>query len=103
MNTMLPEIIEHLAGLFAEHRIVPFLGAGCSVGHVHLDWNAVRDEMAVALEISDTDHLAVASAFVKRFGRDKLAEFLRHRLVVEKFDPTKGDAYTMMLGAHIGV
>ena len=40
------DIVDHLADLLARHKLVPFLGAGCSTAHVSLDWDRVTKELA---------------------------------------------------------
>lgn len=93
-----PPIVRHLAEQFAVHRVVPFVGAGCSISHVRLDWDALRDEMTLACGTAPSpDHLAVASEYVLRFGKAGLASLLRSRLDVP-FDAAKGSVQLHLLG-----
>jgi hypothetical protein len=93
-----PTEVDELAATFAQHRAIPFIGAGCSLGHLEVDWNAIRDEMAAALGIVDTDHARVAGAYARARGRDALIELLRHKLSIDGFDPSRGEIQLRLMG-----
>ena len=41
-----PPIVNQLAKLAAKHKLVPFIGAGSSVGHLKIDWDEISQLMA---------------------------------------------------------
>lgn len=62
------KIINELADLAAKHKLVPFLGAGCSVPHLKVDWDTIRDGLAEELSTDEQDHLVVAQQYVDTFS-----------------------------------
>jgi len=85
-----PKIIEELAEQLAMHRIVPFIGAGCSVQLTGFDWDGIRDEMCSRLAVPTLGHQEAATQFARRFGQDGLADLLRGKLLLSSFDQEKG-------------
>jgi hypothetical protein len=98
-----PPVVEELANLFAAHRVVPFLGAGCSLGHVGVDWNALRDEMTAEIGIAESDPLKAASAFITARGREAFTAILESRLHVDAFDVNRGEVQLRLMGLNIPV
>lgn len=89
----IPEVVEKVGRLCAEHRLVLFIGAGCSKTQVGVDWDSVRDEMKNRISAQDEDdHTIVAQRFVDQHGRDALCGFLKGHLLIESFDPKRGGA-----------
>jgi hypothetical protein len=95
--------IEQLAKLASRHRLIPFLGAGCSRRHLTVDWDGLRDEMAGELCSPPAGHLKVAQDYEARFGRKALCDFLRARLIVDKFDDSKGVVPLAVMASGIGI
>jgi len=95
--------IEQLARLASRHRLIPFLGAGCSRRHLAVDWDGLRDEMAADLSSPPADHLKVAQDYEARFSRNALCDFLRARLIVDKFDDSKGLVPLALIASGIGI
>jgi hypothetical protein len=102
-SSTIPAIVQEISEVFAAHRAIPFIGAGCSVGHLRVDWDAIRDEMAKAVDTKETNHLKVASQFVGKLGREGLAMLLVDRLRVETFDPGRGAVQLYVMGLNVPV
>ena len=96
-------IINELAELAASHKLVPFLGAGCSAMHLGLDWDVVRDELALAAGSSSKDHLLVAKEFEDKFGRNEFCNYLKKKLLVETFDDARGVVPLQISSLNLGV
>ena len=83
------ELIERLAAKAHDHRLVPFIGAGCSLGHVSVDWDGICQEMAGAINLGSGQRLSnpeVAEEYVKVHGNAGLAQLLGDRLLLRDFD-----------------
>jgi hypothetical protein len=96
-------LVHEVADLFADHRVIPFLGAGCSLGHLRVDWDGLRDEMAKVVGTTEGNHLKVASAYVKHRGRQGLAQLLEERLHVPEFDANGGEMQLRLMGLNVPV
>lgn len=99
-----PEIIDELACLAARHKLVPFLGAGCSKPHLKCDWPSLTKEMACSLNVdSSIGPLAIAQEFVDKEGKNALCDYLKPRLLINKFEDSLGGAHLAMLSLGIGL
>src|SRR5664280_3131779 len=93
-----PPIIAAIAGEFANHRVIPFVGAGVSAEHLQVDWDAIANKMKLLLgDGEDRDNTATASAFVAKFGRPSLCQLLRDHLHVSAFDPELSAAHIALM------
>lgn len=77
---------DKLASLAASNKLVPFLGAGCSYGHLKLDWNSISSEMANHLSVEEMDNLSVAEEYASVKGKSGLCAFLENKLLVNEYD-----------------
>lgn len=92
-----------LADLAARHKLVPFMGAGCSVPQLGLDWNSLIREIADQVASGSDGHLAIAQDFIDERGRASLATFLALRLTIKKFRDASGGAHLAMMSLGVGV
>jgi hypothetical protein len=98
------QIINELACLDASHKLVPFLGASCSKPHLKCDWQSLTIEMANFLNINPSiGSLAVAQQFVDKRGKVALCDYLRDRLLIDRFEDSLGTAHLAVLSLGIGV
>jgi hypothetical protein len=98
------EIIDELACLAASHKLVPFLGAGCSKPHLKYDWKNLIEDMAIFLNIDPSiGPLAVTQEFVDKRGKVALCDYLRDRLLIDRFEDSLGTAHLAVLSLGIGV
>lgn len=94
-------MLKEIADLIAQHKVLPFLGAGCSFKHLSIDWDKIRDEMVNKISPTSTNHLQVAEEYVNKYGKIALCEFLGEKLLVEKFDDEKGEIYVHIMSLDI--
>lgn len=97
------KIINELAELGAKHKLVPFLGAGCSIPHLSYGWDEIRDELKKHVDTHSEDHLKVAQKYIDKFGKNQFCEFLMDKLKIENFDDKKGYSYLAVMGWGVGV
>ncbi|CAN7459289.1 SIR2 family protein [Paenibacillus sp. LjRoot56] len=84
------KIINELSVLVSKQKLVPFIGAGCSVSMMP-DWDSLVNDMRQEVGLtSETDHLLIAQTYVDTFGREKFCEFLKNKLEINEFDDEKG-------------
>jgi hypothetical protein len=97
--------IEHLANLLARHKLVPFIGAGCSLGQVPYDWDGIADAMATSLGVQGEGlgHTVVADLYERTHGRPVMDRFLAERLTVDTFDDAKGGSYLALFRAMFDI
>ena len=89
--TLMSELIRHLAAKAHEHQLVPFIGAGCSLGHVQVDWDGITQVMASCLTPQPSGTNAqIAEAYVRSFGERALAELLAQHLLLKEFQDERG-------------
>lgn len=96
-----PPEVTRIANLLAEHRAVPFLGAGCSVAHLGVDWSGLMERL-LGEEARELDVLHAASAFVERNGRASFMDALRSELLIAAFDDEKGSLHLHVMGLAMG-
>lgn len=102
-------LLEQLAELLARHKLVPFVGAGCSAPHLGVDWDGLTAEMAMRAGLHrgwkrwKLPQLKVAQKFVDAFGREALIDLLASRLGIQEFDDSKGETTLSLLSTGIGV
>jgi hypothetical protein len=99
----MPELLRRLAAKAHNHQLVPFLGAGCALGHVQVDWDGITRVMKERLSGGDgpRSNPEVADLFVNSFGEDAFAALLREHLLVDKFDDAKGTTPLQVLALEL--
>ncbi len=95
-------VLGSLAADLADFAVVPFVGAGCSLGLTkEADWKAVTDVLAGGLELVEwTSETVVAQTYEDRFGREALVTALRERLTLSAFDDERGATHLALLCLH---
>jgi Integrase core domain len=83
METMSLDILSELA---ARNKLVPFLGAGTSHGHLSLDWNTIAQEMGNAIGGSSGSNIDIAEEFERAKGNSELCDLLRKKLIVKEYN-----------------
>ena len=78
--------IDAIATLLASHNLVPFMGAGCSYGHLHLDWDELTSEMAQTIHSETKSNLEVAEEYIQNQGEEKFCAFLKKKLYVDEYN-----------------
>ena len=96
-------ILNELADLASKHKLVPFLGAGCSVNHLDYDWDNIRDDLIKEIGFLDDSHMVVAQKYIDTFGKDKLCEYLKHKLLIDTFEDYKGFSNIAVMSLGLGV
>ncbi|MCX6149707.1 MAG: SIR2 family protein [Ignavibacteriales bacterium] len=94
-------MLKEISDLIAQHKVVPFLGAGCSFKHLSVDWDKIRDEMIYKTSSTSSNHLQVAEEYVNKYGKNTLCEFLNKKLIIDKFDDEKGEIYVHIMSLDI--
>lgn len=97
------KIIDEISELTSKHRIIPFLGAGCSALHLKCDWNSITQEMRKIVNSTRTKNIEVAQEYVDVFGRSDFCNFLKKHLQIEHFNDEDGysDIIIMSLGLKL--
>jgi len=94
-------IIDEIARLASNHKIVPFIGAGVSVNHLNLDWGSLTKEMSKQISTIETDNLIVAEEYVMQKGMDDFCNFLKGKLIIDEFDDNKGISHLAIISLGI--
>lgn len=100
---MKKNIIKKLAKLGAKHKLVPFLGAGCSIPHLTYDWDDIRDDLMEKINIDCKDHLKVAQKYINEFGKEKFCNYLKDKFLIDEFNDNKGYSYLAIMSWQLGV
>jgi hypothetical protein len=92
-------VIDEMAALLAQQKLVPFFGAGLSRAHLGLAAAELAQEMADRLGIASSEILLseVSDAFIDRFGDASFVEFLKSKLVVTTLDDAKASGHLLLL------
>lgn len=96
-------IIDELSKLASNHKLVPFLGAGCSKSHLNTDWNSISSEIVELVDEKADNNLDIAQYYVEKYGKNKFCEFLKEKLRIDDFDDEKGSVHTLILSFNLGV
>ena len=91
-------IFEELCELTAKNKLVPFLGAGCSMSHLNCDWDSLMEHLNFS-KANNITNPEIAQIFVDKYGKEKLAEELKKHLLITDFDPTKGYIHTSVMAS----
>jgi SIR2-like domain len=93
-----PEPIEEMARLLAQHKLVPFFGAGISRPHLGFDAGELAREMAREIGVSeDTPLSQVSDLFVEKNGEEAFISHLRQKLVVKELDDSKATTHVLLV------
>lgn len=95
--------IKKLSNLAAKNKIIPFLGAGSSYGHLHLDWDVISKEMANILGINGKNNIQIAEEYEKKFNKDGLSDFLKKKLIITEYDEDLDIVPLIVISLGIGV
>jgi hypothetical protein len=97
-------ILEEMADLLADHKLVPFFGAGISRQHLGVAAAELAHEMAKRLAASGNTPLSeLADQFAERFGSVAFLGFLREKLVVSTLDDARVSAHRLLLSLSASV
>lgn len=97
------EIIAILSTLVAKQKLVPFMGAGCSVSMLP-DWDCLTREMRERLGITSTkSHSEIAQQYVDTFGREQFFVFLKRKLQISEFDDEKGFIHLTIMNLGVPI
>lgn len=107
MNTMtdaaldeqhLPVIVREMAELLAQHKLVPFFGAGVSRQHLGVAAAELAREMAEEIGCAPETQLSdVADAYVEMRGEASFVDYLRRKLVVQELDERKVPSHRLLV------
>lgn len=97
------EILKELSLMAANHKLVPFLGSGCSVPQLKYDWDSIITALAIEVDTKETDHLLVAQKYVDCFSKQQLCDFLKQRFYIEDFSDKLGYAHLAIMSLGTGV
>jgi hypothetical protein len=94
MTHLLPE----LASKAHAHQPLPFLGAGCSLGHVNVDWDGIANLMAARLTSPPSGSNAeISEAFVREHRNHRSAIVAIKRLGVHQSDADRRRRSTLLV------
>ena len=87
----------------ARNKLVPFLGAGSSFGHLSLDWDAISKEMAHEIGSKAKSNLDIAEEYSRTKGKDGLCDFLKKKLVVGEYNEDLDIVPLIVISLGIGL
>ncbi|WP_051273580.1 SIR2 family NAD-dependent protein deacylase [Desulfotruncus alcoholivorax] len=94
-------LIDQIAEKASKHKIIPFIGAGCSTPMLHVDWDSLVKKMKAEISSQCEGHLEIAQDFVDKRGKKSLCNFLQDYLTIEEFEDEKGYSYLALLAMGI--
>lgn len=90
--------IDVLGRLLAQHKLVPFFGAGVSRRHLGFAGRELAMEMAGILgKPTDTVLSMLADNYIESHGEEGFAAFLRTKLTVEELDESRAPTHRLIL------
>lgn len=95
--------VSEIAPLAARHKVIPFLGAGCSISHLSLDWDVLTNEMAKELGIKNTGNLEVAETYESKKGKTNFCAFLKDKLIVNEYFEDKDIVPLIVISMGLGL
>jgi hypothetical protein len=97
-------VLDEMANLLAQHKLVPFFGAGISRQHLGLAAAELAAEMAQQIgAVPETLLSDVADQFADKFGEKAFVDFLRSKLVVPQLDESKAPAHRLLLSLSLNL
>ncbi len=101
MNSL--DLLVEVGSLCCQNKIIPFLGAGCSLPSLQLDWDTLMDEIAKEHNIDEEGNMNIAQRFINQHGKDAFCNILKNKLLIDEFDDEKGYVYIAILSMSIGI
>lgn len=104
MLAPMSDLVTELAELTHQHRLVPFLGAGCSKQHLGVDWDSLTQKLAQRLSRppdGGATHPQIAEAFAQEHGLDELVAVLKDALLIDRFDDALGTTPLQILALEL--
>jgi hypothetical protein len=89
--------IEEISSLASKHKIVPFLGAGCSLKHLNVDWDGICDKMKSQVSSDKAENIDVAQDYVAVKGRAALCDLLKEHLHTDEFIDEHGYSHLFIM------
>ena len=95
--------INLIAEKASKFKLIPFLGAGCSILHLSYGWDNLVNEMKEEVNSNSLSNLGIAQDYLEQKGKQGLCEFLERRLLIQEFEDEKGyaDLAIMNLGMNV--
>lgn len=91
-------MLDEMAVLLSQHKLVPFFGAGLSRAHLGVAAAELAQEMAVKVGAPDDTLLSkVSDQFADKYGEDEFVSYLRSRLIVETLDEAKAPTHRLLI------
>jgi hypothetical protein len=91
-------VIDQMALLLSQQKLVPFFGAGLSRAHLGFAAAELAHEMAQRVGVSDKTLLSdVSDLFANKFGETEFIDYLKSKLVVTTLDDAKASVYHLLL------
>jgi len=94
------DTLEKIAYELVKHKLVPFIGAGVSFEHLHLDWDILCSEMNMETGINEKENLMAAQHYVDKFGKNNFVNFLKKHLLINDFNDIKGESALFLLSIN---
>jgi hypothetical protein len=91
-------VIEQMAVLLSQQKLVPFFGAGLSRPHLGFAAAELAHEMAKRVGASPETPLSdVSDAFADKFSEGDFVDYLKSKLIVTELDEAKASAHRLLL------
>lgn len=91
-------VIDAMAVLLSQQKLIPFFGAGLSRAHLRVAAAELAQEMARRVDVSHETLLSeVSDAFADKFGETEFIEYLKSKLVVPTLDDAKASTHRLLL------
>lgn len=94
--------IEKLSSLLATHKLIPFMGAGCSQGHLNTNWKTLAHEMAQEINSESENYLEIAEEYLQKKG-DEFYKFLKTKLYVDEYNEELDITHLAIINTGIGL
>lgn len=93
-----PAIVEEVADLLAQHKLVPFFGAGISRQHLGVAAAELAQEMAERIgQPPETPLADVSDLYAEGQGEAAFVDYLRRKLVVADLDERKAPSHRLLV------
>lgn len=93
-----PAIVEEMAGLLAQHKLVPFFGAGISRQHLGVAAVELAADMAEEVGCTPEARLSdVADDYADKCGETAFVEYLQRKLVIAELDERKAPSHRLLV------
>jgi len=94
------DTLEKIAYELAKHKLIPFIGAGVSFEHLHLDWDILCSEINIETGINEKNNLMAAQHYVDKFGKNNFVNFLKKHFLINDFNDMKGESALFLLSIN---